>query len=77
MATLINASGHEARLVSGETIPLEWITVGAFVTNVSWGQDGRHVFGTSRDVILPEPLASRVKRAERRTRRGFDGFPST
>ena len=69
MATLINASGHEAQLVGGETVTLEWITVGAFVTNVSWRRDGRHVFGTSQDVVLPEPLASRVKRAERHTRR--------
>lgn len=69
MATLINASGHEAQLVDGETVSLEWITVGAFVTNVSWRQGGRHVFGTSADVVLPEPLASRVKRAERHTRR--------
>lgn len=55
--------------MGGETVSLEWITVGAFVTNVSWRRDGRHVFGTSQDVILPEPLADRVKRAERHTRR--------
>lgn len=55
--------------MSGETVSLEWITVGAFVTNVSWKQDGRHVFGTSVDVVLPGPLANRVKRAERHTRR--------
>lgn len=55
--------------MGGEAVSLEWITVGAFVTNVSWRQGGRHVFGTSRDVVLPEPLASRVKRAERHTRR--------
>lgn len=55
--------------MSGEAVSLEWITVGAFVTNVSWGQDGRHVFGTSADVVLPESLADRVKRAERHTRR--------
>lgn len=55
--------------MGGETVALEWITVGAFVTNVSWRQDGRHVFGTSQDVVLPESLADRVKRAERHTRR--------
>lgn len=55
--------------MSGEAVSLEWITVGAFVTNVSWRRDGRHVFGTSADVVLPEPLADRVKRAERHTRR--------
>lgn len=55
--------------MGGETVSLEWITVGAFVTNVSWRRDGRHVFGTSQDVVLPEPLADRVKRAERHTRR--------
>lgn len=55
--------------MSGEAVSLEWITVGAFVTNVSWRRDGRHVFGTSADVVLPEPLADRVKRAERHIRR--------
>lgn len=70
MATLINASGHEAQLVSdGSTVGLRWITVSEFVTNVVWEQDGHPVFGASWDVVLPEPLASRVKRTERHTRR--------
>lgn len=70
MATLINASGHTAQLASDRTVvDLRWITVGPFVTNVVWEQDDHPVFGVLWDVVLSEPLAGRVKRAERHTRR--------